>query len=78
MRLHFGRDSERSRRAAMGRKTRGERRMPVSQTPSSRCTIGATPRRVLRFDPKTEQFPGDDEANALLTKKHREPWGFNS
>ncbi len=34
--------------------------------------------RVLRFDPKTEQFPGDDEANALLTKRHRAPWGFNS
>ncbi len=34
--------------------------------------------RVLRFDPKAEQFPGDDEANALLTKKHRAPWGFTS
>ena len=27
---------------------------------------------------KAEQFPGDGEANALLTKKHRPPWGFNS
>ena len=32
--------------------------------------------RVLRFDPKSEQFCGDGEANALLTKKHRAPWGF--
>lgn len=30
MRLHFGRDSDRSRRSAMGRKTRGKRRTPVS------------------------------------------------
>ena len=35
-----------------------------------------SPGRGLRFDPKTEQFPGDGEANALLTKKHRAPWGF--
>ena len=34
--------------------------------------------RVLRFDPKSEQFPGDEEANALLTKKHRPPWAFSS
>jgi predicted dehydrogenase len=31
--------------------------------------------RVLTFDPETEQFPGDAEANALLTKEYREPWG---
>ena len=31
--------------------------------------------RVLKFDPETEQFPGDPEANALLTKEYREPWG---
>jgi predicted dehydrogenase len=28
--------------------------------------------RTIRFDPKTEQIPGDDEANALLTRKYRE------
>ncbi len=32
--------------------------------------------RVLNFDPKTERFSGDAEANALLTKKHRDPWGL--
>lgn len=32
--------------------------------------------RVLEFDPDSEQFPGDDEANALLTKDYRSPWGF--
>ena len=30
--------------------------------------------RTLTFDPKTETFPGDDEANALLTRKYREPY----
>ncbi|MBI3461970.1 MAG: gfo/Idh/MocA family oxidoreductase, partial [Planctomycetes bacterium] len=30
--------------------------------------------RVLRFDPETETFPGDAEANALLTKEYRSPW----
>ena len=32
--------------------------------------------RALRFDPKTETFPGDAEANELLTKAYRRPWGF--
>ncbi len=31
--------------------------------------------RVLHFDPQAERFRGDDEANALLTKKYRAPWG---
>lgn len=31
--------------------------------------------RVLQFDPETETFPNDAEANALLTKEYREPWG---
>jgi predicted dehydrogenase len=30
--------------------------------------------RVLKFDPKTETFPHDREANALLTKEYRKPW----
>lgn len=29
--------------------------------------------RDLRFDPKTETFPGDQEANALLRKQYRQP-----
>ncbi len=33
--------------------------------------------RVLRFDPQTEQSPGDDEANALLTKTYRGQWGLD-
>ena len=30
--------------------------------------------RVLHFDPKTETFKNDAEANALLTKNYRKPW----
>ncbi len=30
--------------------------------------------RSLEFDPSTEQFPGDKEANALLTREYREPF----
>lgn len=33
--------------------------------------------RVLHFDPKKETFPGDREANELLTKSYRRPWGFD-
>ncbi len=30
--------------------------------------------RTVQFDPKTEQFPGDPEANALLKRKYRPPY----
>ena len=30
--------------------------------------------RQLVFDPATETFPGDDEANGYLTRKYREPF----
>jgi predicted dehydrogenase len=30
--------------------------------------------RTLEFDPKTESFNGDKEANALLTREYREPY----
>jgi predicted dehydrogenase len=30
--------------------------------------------RVLKFDPKTETFPDDRDATALLTKEYRKPW----
>src|SRR5262245_61349529 len=32
--------------------------------------------RVLHFDPKAEAVRGDKEANALLTKEYRKPWGL--
>ena len=30
--------------------------------------------RALKFDPKTEQFIGDDEADKLLTREYRKPY----
>ena len=29
---------------------------------------------VLPFDPKTETFPGNDKANAMLTREYRKPY----
>lgn len=34
--------------------------------------------RTLHFDPRTETLRGDAEANAMLTKKYRDPWGFKT
>jgi len=42
---------------------------------ASLCHLGNIAYRVgrsVQFDPKTEQFVGDDEANALLTRTYRE------
>jgi len=33
-------------------------------------------RRKLRFDPATDSFPGDDEANRMRSRAMREPWGL--
>jgi hypothetical protein len=30
--------------------------------------------RTLRWDPQAEQFPGDEEANRLLSIAKRPPW----
>ena len=32
--------------------------------------------RVLQFDPQTETITNDPEANRLLTKQYRPPWGL--
>jgi len=32
--------------------------------------------RVLHFDPENERFVGDPQADAMLSKKYREPWGL--
>jgi len=36
--------------------------------------IGYRVGRVLHFDPATERFKNDDEANGMLTKEYRKPW----
>ena len=32
--------------------------------------------RKLTFDPATETFPGDEEANGYLTREYREPYAL--
>ena len=36
--------------------------------------IACSLKRKLKFDPKKEIFPGDDEANKLLSRHMRAPW----
>lgn len=59
--------------------TRGETAAPAetAHRAASVCYLGAIAARLgraLRFDPESEAFPGDDEANALLARPMREPW----
>ena len=38
------------------------------------ANISCELKRSVQFDPATEQFPGDDEANRLATRAYREPY----
>jgi hypothetical protein len=33
--------------------------------------------RTLKWDPKTERFLNDEEANQMLSRKQRRPYGTN-
>ena len=49
----------------------------VGHRSASLCHLGNVAIRLGRnvtWDPKLEQFPGDDEANRLLTRPMRSPW----
>jgi hypothetical protein len=37
---------------------------------ATKITVGPS----LEFDPKTETFPGNDRANAMLTRNYRKPF----
>ena len=38
------------------------------------ANISMQTRRPITYDPKKRQIVGDDEANALLQRKYRQPW----
>jgi hypothetical protein len=48
----------------------------LSTTLTHLANISHKLRRDVVFDPATETFPGDKQANALLTKEYREPYGL--
>jgi len=60
-------------------KTRSKPNADVEEGHSSAllCHLGNISYRVgrrLKFDPKTESFISDAEANKLLTRTYRKPW----
>ena len=49
----------------------------IAQRAATTCYLGsiaAALKRPLKFDPVAEKFPGDDEANTMLSKPVRESW----
>ena len=38
------------------------------------CQCHRLPGQSVHFDPRSEKFNGDAEADARLTKEYREPW----
>jgi hypothetical protein len=48
----------------------------LSTTLAHLANISFRLKRALKFDPATEKFVGDAEANAMLTRKYREPFSL--
>ena len=42
------------------------------------AVIGTLLGRKLKWDPQAEQFVGDDEANKMLVREMRKPWGYDA
>ena len=60
-------------------KTRGETAAPIeiAHRSASICHIASISLllgRSLKWDPDTERFPGDEEANGMLSRSMRAPW----
>ncbi|QOV90495.1 Gfo/Idh/MocA family protein [Humisphaera borealis] len=53
----------------------------VGHRSASAChlaVIGTLLGRKLKWDPQAEQFVGDDEANKMLSREMRKPWGYDA
>jgi hypothetical protein len=63
-------------------KSRGETIAPpeVAHRSASVCHVANVCLRLggrkLRWDPETERFPDDAEANAMLSREQRAPWSL--
>jgi predicted dehydrogenase len=62
----------RSRRAPAATAEIGHRSATVCHLGNIALTLG----RPLRWDPRAEQFPGDEEANRLTWRAYRSPWAL--
>jgi hypothetical protein len=63
---------------ALARKETAEP-VEIGHRVSSLCHIGNIAMKLdrkLKWDPKAERFEGDDEANGMLGRPHRAPWGY--
>ncbi len=64
--------------AAVRGKAKLNAEIEIGHLSASLCHLGNIATRLgraLRFDPKTEQIVGDDEANHLVGREYREHWG---
>ncbi len=52
----------------------GHRTISISHIGNIAMQLG----RKLRWDPRREIFPDDDQANAMLQREQREPWSINN
>ena len=63
-------DAIKERRQAYALAEIGHRTISVAHISNIAMMLG----RKLRWDPDKEEFPGDDEANAMLRREQRKPW----
>jgi len=67
-------DCVRTRKAPVAEAEIGHRSVSV-------CHLGAISTRLgrkLQWDPKKEQFVGDDEANKMVAREQRKPWTYDT
>ena len=63
-------DCVKSRKPCYAPAETGHRTVSIAHIGNIAMMVG----RMLKWDPKAERFDGDEQANALLSRKQREPW----